>query len=83
MNTLALAYVGVSLPLILLYACRQLTTDLTPNQEVIAAEIVRILVGSIGLMLAVPANTIAAVWHFSRHKIDKSQEVSPLRITWP
>ena len=76
-NTLALAYVGVSLPLILLYVHADSSLLTSLNQEVIAAEIVRILVGSIGLMLAVPATTIAAAWYFSRHKIDKEPEVSP------
>ncbi|MCA9362457.1 YibE/F family protein [Candidatus Kaiserbacteria bacterium] len=76
-NTLALAYVGVSLPLILLYVHADSALFLSLNQEVIAAEVVRILVGSIGLMLAVPATTAAAAWYFSRHTVDEEPEASP------
>lgn len=62
-NTLALAYAGVSLPLILLFARTDSTFLDIVNQEVVAAELVRTLVGSLGLMLTVPVTTlIAVVW---------------------
>jgi len=64
-NTLALAYVGVSLPLILLYARTSSDWWLTLNQEVVAAELIRIIVGSIGLIMAVPFTTLVAAWYFS------------------
>jgi uncharacterized membrane protein len=69
-NTLALAYVGVSLPLILLYA--KAGTDLTAifNQEVVAAELTRIIVGSIGLIMAVPATTAVAAWYYRTRTVD-------------
>ena len=63
-NTLALAYVGAALPLILLYASSGSDLWLSVNQEVIAAEILRIVVGSIGLILAVPITTLVAAWYF-------------------
>jgi len=63
-NTLALAYVGVSLPLILLFARANSDWTLTINQEIIAAEIARIVIGSIGLILAVPFTTFVAAWYF-------------------
>lgn len=66
-NTLALAYVGVSLPLVLLYARADAAWSLTLNQEVVAAELVRIIVGSIGLILAVPLTTLIAAWWFDKH----------------
>ncbi len=69
-NTLALAYVGVSLPLILLYAKTGSSFMLSINQEVIAAEIIRIIIGSIGLILAVPFPTVAAAWWFSDRRVD-------------
>jgi len=72
-NTLALAYVGVSLPLILLYASSNSSIWQTLNQEVIAAELLRIMVGSIGLILAVPATTAAAAWYFRNRTVDKSE----------
>lgn len=65
-NTLALAYVGVSLPLILLFARAETNIFLTLNQELVATEIVRILLGSIGLVLAVPFTTIVAAWYFGK-----------------
>jgi uncharacterized membrane protein len=61
-NTLAIAYVGAALPLLLLLASSG--TDgllVTLNREIFATEIVRALVGSIGIMLAVPITTRIAV----------------------
>lgn len=69
-NTLALAYVGVSLPLILLYAKTESSFMLSLNQEVIAAEVIRIIIGSIGLILAVPLTTFFAAWWFDTHTVD-------------
>lgn len=61
-NTLAIAYVGAALPLILLfYQVGDLNLGLVINREYVAIEIVRILVGSIGLVLAVPITTAVAV----------------------
>ncbi len=63
-NTLALAYVGVSLPLVLFFARAEGSVALTLNQEIIAAELVRIIIGSIGLVLAVPLTTFIAAWYY-------------------
>lgn len=71
-NTLALAYVGVSLPLILLYAQANSSVWQTLNQEVIVAELLRIIVGSMGLILAVPATTAVAAWWFGNKEVDKN-----------
>ena len=61
-NTLAIAYAGAALPLLLLfYQVGDLNFGLTINREIFATEIVRILVGSIGLVLAVPITTAVAV----------------------
>jgi len=68
-NTLAFAYVGASLPLILLLARTDAEFGLLVNQEMVAAEIVRIIVGSIGLILAVPLTTLAAAWWYSGHSV--------------
>lgn len=61
-NTLAIAYAGAALPLLLLLT--QLSNNLsrTINQEIFATELVRILVGSIGVILAVPITTAVAVY---------------------
>jgi uncharacterized membrane protein len=62
-NTLAIAYVGASLPLLLLfYSSSDSSFLLMVNREVFATEIIRILIGSIGLVLAVPITTILAVY---------------------
>ncbi len=61
-NTLAIAYVGASLPLLLLfYSSSQGTFLTTINNELFATEIIRTLIGSIGLVLAVPITTFLAV----------------------
>ena len=59
-NTLVLVYAGASLPLLLLFndAAKPFTELI--NHEIIADEIVRTLVGSIGLILAVPISTFLA-----------------------
>lgn len=69
-NTLALAYVGAALPLVLLFARADSALGLTLNQEVVAVEIVRIVVGSIGLILAVPLTTVMAAWYFKDKTVD-------------
>lgn len=71
-NTLALAYVGAALPLVLLFSTSNSPLYFTLNQEVIAAELARILIGSIGLILAVPLTTVAAAWWFGRREVDNS-----------
>lgn len=63
-NTLALAYVGAALPIVLLFSSGGSDLALTFNQEIVAAEILRIIVGSIGLILTVPLTTALAAWHF-------------------
>lgn len=70
-NTLALAYVGVSLPLILLYAQGATPVWDIVNQEIVASEILRIVVGSIGLILAVPFTTVAAAWYWQDREVDE------------
>ena len=56
-NTLVLAYVGASLPILLIFSVGDLPFSDTINQEVIATQVVATLVGSIGLMSAVPITT--------------------------
>jgi uncharacterized membrane protein len=60
-NTLVLAYVGASLPLIVLLAAGQQDPLLILSGEVMAVEVVRSLVGSIGIVAAVPLTTAIAV----------------------
>ncbi|KKT78162.1 MAG: hypothetical protein UW75_C0048G0004 [Parcubacteria group bacterium GW2011_GWF2_44_8] len=74
-NTLALAYVGTSLPLLLLYSYSESPISILINQEILAAEILRIIVGSIGLVLAVPFTTAMAAWYFKDKYVDPNDDM--------
>jgi uncharacterized membrane protein len=56
-NTLLLAYAGAAMPLLILYSLSALPLTVVASSEVVAVEIVRTLVGSIGLVAAVPITT--------------------------
>jgi uncharacterized membrane protein len=60
-NTLVLAYVGAALALMLYFFQESRSFGEILNREVVAIEIVRALVGSIGLILSVPFTTALAV----------------------
>jgi len=65
-NTLALAYAGASLPLLLLFSLNtEMPWWVTINSAFIAEEIVRTLVGSCTLLLAVPISTWIAAKSFA------------------
>ena len=59
-NTLVLVYTGAALPLLLLFIDNPHPFLEVINYEIVADEIVRTLVGSIGLILAVPITTLIA-----------------------
>lgn len=59
-NTLVLAYVGASLPLLLLFAIYPQPFGQIVNREFVTEEVVRTLVGSLGLVSAVPITTLLA-----------------------
>ncbi len=61
-NTLVLAYVGASLPFLLLFTIYSEPFLQTVNRGFIAKEIVRTLVGSLGLISAVPLTSLLASW---------------------
>jgi len=66
-NTLAIAYVGAALPLLLLfYQSSNASIWFIINTEIFSTEIIRIMIGSIGLVLAVPITTIVSVWILMR-----------------
>jgi uncharacterized membrane protein len=60
-NTLVLAYVGASLPLLVLFAAGRQDPLLTASTETVAVEVVRAIVGSIGIVAAVPLTTAIGV----------------------
>ena len=64
-NTLFLAYAGAALPLLLLFSEAGQSLSSVATREVVAVEIVRAMVGSIGLVASVPISTAlaAAILH--------------------
>ncbi len=59
-NTLFLAYAGASLPLLLLFSEANESLGSVATREIVAVEIVRALVGSVGLVASVPISTALA-----------------------
>ncbi len=59
-NTLMLAYLGAGLPLLLLFALGGQSPLVVLNGELVAVEVIRALVGSIGIVAAVPLTTLVA-----------------------
>jgi uncharacterized membrane protein len=70
-NTLFLAYAGASLPLLLLFSLKRepfLSFGQVVNHELIATEIIRTLIGSICLVLAMPIATFLAARYLPTDK---------------
>jgi uncharacterized membrane protein len=59
-NTLMLAYLGAGLPLLLLFGLGGQSPLVVLNGEIVAVEVIRALVGSIGIVAAVPLTTVVA-----------------------
>jgi uncharacterized membrane protein len=68
-NTLVLAYAGASLPLMLLFTVSAQNLGQVLTTQDVATEIVRTLVGSIGLVASVPITTGLAALVASREEI--------------
>jgi uncharacterized membrane protein len=60
-NTLMLAYLGAGLPLLLLFALGGQSPLMVLNGEIVAVEVIRALVGSVGIVAAIPLTTMVAV----------------------
>lgn len=69
-NTLVLAYVAGSLPLLLLLSRSNIPLMILLNQEAFSAQLVSILIGSLALVLAVPLTTVVASWLLRGKKLD-------------
>lgn len=77
-NTLFLAYAGAALPLFLLFEFyKGAPVWFTLNSEVISEEIVRTLIGSVCLILAVPITTALAAAFFTRYPPDEHAHGEP------
>lgn len=75
-NTLVLAYAGSSLPLLLLFTLGSGNYGYFVNVEFVSEEIIRTLVGSLGLVAAVPLTTsIAALAVLYRGRIPEDWRV--------
>jgi uncharacterized membrane protein len=59
-NTLVLAYAGAALPILLIFSNQSTSFGEAVNREPVAIEVVSMLVGSIGLIAAVPLTTALA-----------------------
>jgi uncharacterized membrane protein len=59
-NTLILAYVGTTMPLLLLFMGYQMPWVTIVNSDLVATEVVRALTGSIGLVASIPLTALAA-----------------------
>ena len=68
LNTLILAYIGSSLSLILMIAFHSHATSFIElfNREPIAVEVLRALIGSFGIFLAIPITAATCGWLYSR-----------------
>lgn len=65
-NTLVLVYAGAALPLMLLFVDNAKPISEIISIEFVADEIVRTLVASIGLIMAVPITTLIASWFYTK-----------------
>lgn len=76
-NTLVLVYTGASLPLLLLFHIYERPAWLVVNSELFIEEIVKMLVASISLLIAIPITTIIAAWYYSKKpKLEKNNKIS-------
>ena len=75
-NTLVLAYAGAALPTLLLFSLSGEQYSYLINLEFVTEEIVRTLVGSLGLMAAVPLTTTLSCLFAVRH--DQLKWLGPL-----
>jgi uncharacterized membrane protein len=74
-NTLVLAYAGASLPLLLLFSLSGRSLGDVATSQDVATEIVRTLVGSIGLVASVPVTTAVAALVACREREEPKGEV--------
>ncbi|MEU4486357.1 YibE/F family protein [Streptomyces purpurascens] len=82
-NTLVLAYAGAALPLLLLFSIAQSGVGTVANSELVAEEIVRTLVGSIGLVASVPVTTVLAALVVSADRSGEERAVEASAVPVP
>lgn len=65
-NTLVLVYTGASLPLLVMFTDSSTSFNDAINYEIIAEEIIKTLVSSIGLVLSIPLTTFLAAYFLKK-----------------
>jgi uncharacterized membrane protein len=75
-NTLVLAYAGASLPILLVFAIGDIAAGDAFNGEAVASQVVAALVGSIGLIAAMPITTTIAALLATRMRGDELAEAT-------
>jgi len=76
-NTLVLAYVGATLPLMLVFSALELPFGIAVSQEIVAQEVVRGLVGGLGILAAVPVTTAIAALVAARLVRERTADSAP------
>lgn len=69
-NTLAMAYLSASMPLLLLFAATETGAGLVLSSEEIVVEILRMFIGTAGLVLSVPLATILAAFAYAKNRAE-------------
>ncbi len=77
-NTLALAYTGAALPLLLFFYSTQ-PALIAINREVFSVEIIRTVIGSTAIIFAVPITTLIAVFLIIKGPRNNSQNIEKVR----
>jgi uncharacterized membrane protein len=81
-NTLVMAYAGAALPLLLLFSIARSGVLRVAGSELVAEEIVRTLVGSIGLVASVPLTTALAALVVSADRQPARADGVPAQSAW-
>ena len=75
-NTLILAYVGTSIPILLVFMAYNTELNKVFNLDIIATEVVRSLAGSMGLILTIPITALIATNLIKSNKSNKHRNKS-------
>jgi uncharacterized membrane protein len=81
-NTLFLAYVGAGLPLIVTILVSRQPSDIIFNSEIVATEVIRTIVGSLGIVAAVPFTTLVAAVLVEGPDQARKQGSERRRLAW-
>jgi uncharacterized membrane protein len=73
-NTLVLAYIGSSLATVVLIVAYNASLTSIFNKEMIVVEVEQALVGSLGILSAIPLTSLLAAWFYPLGKRRKSAQ---------